>query len=70
MRPLRHHHHGAQLQPASDAPVIQVARELSAQYARFWYRRIGIYLDRAGHQNLIDNHSSLSVLVLPHFANA
>jgi putative transposase len=37
------------LQPAKDAPVIAVMRELSAQYPRFGYRRIGIYLERAGH---------------------
>lgn len=37
------------LQPAKDAPVIAVMRELSAQYPRFGYRRIGVYLERAGH---------------------
>ena len=36
-------------QPARDAPVIAVMRELSAQYPRFGYRRIGVYLERAGH---------------------
>lgn len=37
------------LQPAKDAPVIAVMRELSAQYPRFGYRRIGVYLEREGH---------------------
>lgn len=37
------------LQPVKDAPVIAVMRELSAQYPRFGYRRIGVYLERAGH---------------------
>jgi putative transposase len=37
------------LQPAKDAPVMAVMRELSAQYPRFGYRRIGVYLERAGH---------------------
>ena len=36
-------------QPVRDAPVIAVMRELSAQYPRFGYRRIGVYLERAGH---------------------
>ena len=37
------------LQPTKDAPVIAAMRELSAQYPRFGYRRIGVYLERAGH---------------------
>ena len=37
------------LQPAKDAPVLAAMCELSAQYPRFGYRRIGVYLDRAGH---------------------
>jgi len=37
------------LQPVKDAPVLAVMRELSAQYPRFGYRRIGVYLERAGH---------------------
>lgn len=32
-----------------DAPVLAVMRELSACYPRFGYRRIRIYLERAGH---------------------
>ena len=36
-------------QPGKDAPVIAAMRELSAQYPRFGYRRIGVYLERAGH---------------------
>jgi putative transposase len=35
--------------PKKDAPVIEVMQGLSAQYPRFGYRRIHIYLDRAGH---------------------
>jgi putative transposase len=37
------------LQPAKDAPVLALMHELSAQYPRFGYRRIGVYLQRAGH---------------------
>jgi putative transposase len=37
------------LQPVKDGPVIAVMRELSAQYPRFGYRRIGVYMERAGH---------------------
>jgi putative transposase len=37
------------LQPAKDAPVLAVMRELSAQYPRFGYRRISVYLERGGH---------------------
>jgi transposase InsO family protein len=36
-------------QPAKDAPVLAAMRDLSAQYPRFGYRRIGVYLERAGH---------------------
>jgi putative transposase len=36
-------------QPAKDAPVLALMHELSAQYPRFGYRRIGVYLERAGH---------------------
>ncbi len=35
-------------QPIKDAPVISAMRELSAQYPRFGYRRIHVYLERAG----------------------
>ena len=38
------------LQPVKDAPVIAAMRELSAQYPRFGYRRIDVYLERAGHR--------------------
>jgi putative transposase len=37
------------LLPAKDAPVLALMHELSAQYPRFGYRRIGVYLERAGH---------------------
>ena len=37
-------------QPIKDAPVIAAMRELSAQYPRFGYRRIHVYLERQGHQ--------------------
>jgi putative transposase len=37
------------LQPLKDAPALAVMRELSAQYPRFGYRRIGVYLERCGH---------------------
>jgi len=36
--------------PIKDAPVIAAMRELSAQYPRFGYRRIHVYLERQGHQ--------------------
>ena len=36
-------------QPVRGAPVITVMRELSAKYPRFGYRRIGVYLETAGH---------------------
>ena len=36
--------------PAKDAPVIQAMRSLSAQYPRYGYRRIRIFLRRQGHQ--------------------
>src|SRR5690348_18276788 len=32
-----------------DAPALQVMRELAAQYPRYGYRRIRIFLKRAGH---------------------
>lgn len=37
-------------QPAKDAPVLSAMHRLSAQYPRFGYRRIHVYLDREGHQ--------------------
>lgn len=37
------------LLPTKDAPVLALMHELSAQYPRFGYRRIGVYLERAGH---------------------
>jgi putative transposase len=37
-------------QPLKDAPVMAVMRELSAQYPRFGYRRIHVYLERQGHR--------------------
>ena len=40
--------------PKKDAPVIEVMQDLSAQYPRFGYRRIHIYLDRAGHKMSIE----------------
>jgi len=36
--------------PVKDAPVIQALRELSAQYPRYGYRRMRIFLQRQGHQ--------------------
>jgi len=36
--------------PIKDAPVIAAMRELSAQYPRFGYRRIHVYLERQGHR--------------------
>lgn len=36
--------------PAKDAPVLAAMRRLSAQYPRFGYRRIHVYLDREGHR--------------------
>lgn len=36
-------------QPAKDAPVIAAMQRLSAQYPRFGYRRIHVYLEREGH---------------------
>jgi putative transposase len=39
----------AATQPAKDAGVITVMQGLSAQYPRFGYRRIHVYLERAGH---------------------
>src|SRR4249920_2014160 len=35
--------------PAKDAPVIDAMRALSAQYPRYGYRRIRIFLQRQGH---------------------
>ena len=35
---------------AEDAPVIERMRELSAQYPRYGYRRIRIFLGRDGHR--------------------
>ena len=36
--------------PAKDAPVIAAMKTLSAQYPRYGYRRIRIFLRRQGHQ--------------------
>lgn len=36
--------------PAKDQPVIEAMRRLSAQFPRFGYRRIHVYLDREGHK--------------------
>ena len=36
--------------PAKDAPVIEPMKQLSAQYPRYGYRRIRIFLRRQGHQ--------------------
>jgi len=36
--------------PAKDAPVIEAMKALSAQYPRYGYRRIRIFLRRQGHQ--------------------
>ena len=36
--------------PAKDAPVIEAMKSLSAQYPRYGYRRIRIFLRRAGHE--------------------
>ena len=36
--------------PAKDAPVIDAMRALSAQYPRYGYRRIRIFLQRQGHR--------------------
>jgi putative transposase len=35
--------------PAKDAPVIDAMRSLAAQYPRYGYRRIRIFLQRQGH---------------------
>ena len=36
--------------PAKDAPVIEAMKTLSAQYPRYGYRRIRIFLQRQGHR--------------------
>jgi putative transposase len=36
--------------PAKDAPLIEALKGLSAQYPRYGYRRMRIFLRRAGHQ--------------------
>lgn len=36
--------------PAKDAPLIEVLKALSAQYPRYGYRRMRIFLRRAGHE--------------------
>jgi putative transposase len=41
-------HYGSR-KAAKDAPVIARMQELSAQYPRYGYRRIRIFLDRDGH---------------------
>ena len=38
------------LLPVKDAPVIEAMKSLSAQYPRYGYRRIRIFLQRQGHQ--------------------
>ena len=37
-----------------DAPAMSVMRELSAQYPRYGYRRIQVFLERAGHRMSAD----------------
>jgi putative transposase len=37
-----------------DAPVVAVMRDLAAQYPRFGYRRIRVFLQRAGHGMSVD----------------
>lgn len=37
-------------QPAKDFPVLQAMKALSAQYPRYGYRRIRIFLQRQGHE--------------------
>ena len=39
---------------AKDAPVVAAMRELSAQYPRFGYRRIHVFLGRQGHEMSTD----------------
>lgn len=39
---------------AKDAPVVVAMQELSAQYPRFGYRRIHVFLGRRGHEMSID----------------
>ena len=39
---------------AKDAPVLAAMRELSAQYPRFGYRRIHVFLGRRGHEMSTD----------------
>jgi putative transposase len=39
---------------AKDAPVVVAMRELSAQYPRFGYRRIHVFLGRRGHEMSTD----------------
>lgn len=39
---------------ARDAPAVTAMRDLAAQYRRYWYRRIRIFLPRAGHPMGID----------------
>ena len=39
---------------AKDAPVVAAMRELSAQYPRFGYRRIHVFLGRRGHEMSTD----------------
>ncbi|MCC6608403.1 MAG: hypothetical protein IT515_01845 [Burkholderiales bacterium] len=36
--------------PAKDAPLIEALKGLSAQYPRYGYRRMRIFLRRAGHE--------------------
>lgn len=36
--------------PAKDAPVVEVMRDLAAQYPRYGYRRIQVFLARHGHR--------------------
>jgi putative transposase len=36
--------------PVKDAPVIEAMKTLSAQYPRYGYRRIRIFLRRQGHE--------------------
>ena len=46
--------------PARDAPVLAAMVSLSAQYSRFGYRRIQVFLDRQGHPMSADRVWRLS----------
>ena len=42
---------------AKDTPVVAAMRELSAQYPRYGYRRIHVFLNRQGHVMSLDRAS-------------